>query len=71
MHLCVAVRPRVLLLWADESQRARADRYVLRVIRYFLLFTFSYAYRCMHPDELTVRLGSKKTRIVPMAHSQL
>jgi hypothetical protein len=44
VHLCVAVRPRVLLLWADESQRARADRYVLRVIRCnFLLFTFSYA----------------------------
>ena len=30
VHLCVAVRPCVLLLWADESQRARADRYVIR-----------------------------------------
>jgi ABC-type branched-subunit amino acid transport system ATPase component len=39
--LALAMRPRVLLLWADESQRARADRYVLRVIRYFLDSTFS------------------------------
>jgi len=70
VHLCVAVRPRVLLLWADESQRARADRYVLRVIRYFLPFHFLIRRRIeAHPDELTV--GLQKTRIVPMAHSQL
>jgi len=71
VHLCVAVRPCVLLLWADESQRARADRYVLRVIiRYVSTFHFLIRRRIeAHPDELTV--GLQKTRIVPMAHSQL
>lgn len=43
VHLCVAVRPRVLLLWADESQRARADRYV---IRYKATFSISYSFAC-------------------------
>jgi len=42
VHLCVAVRPCVLLLWADESQRARADRYV---IRYFATFSISFHFR--------------------------
>ena len=70
VHLCVAVRPRVLLLWADESQRARADRYVLRVIRTFY-FSLSHtpAYRSTSRRAFTV--GLQKTRIVPMAHSQL
>jgi hypothetical protein len=43
VHLCVAVRPCVLLLWADESQRARADRYV---IRYFATFSIYLSLRC-------------------------
>ena len=39
VHLCVAVRPCVLLLWADESQRARAVplRYPLLKLRLFFL----------------------------------
>ena len=43
VHLCVAVRPCVLLLWADESQRARADRYV---IRYHFATTYVFFLRC-------------------------